>query len=213
MTKNNIMIGLRRRPTYNGLVGYLDGGQETMRYPDRLATQLANSYELTNLVDSEGTSWFEENKQQMRNFTEQQVKEVLIKENLEEGQTFEQEKILQRQQDEDFLFRQQAEQGQMVELRRQEATERENEGIVQLFKKELIRGVVPDELKKDYDDWQQEMRDDAQEMRDVDEAIKKEEGVAALFKKEMKHIIAQEAAAFVLKKAAENLPGLISRVV
>jgi hypothetical protein len=70
--------GLRKRPTYNSLVGYLDGGQEYIQYPDRLATQLQNSYELNDLLDNEGRGWFQENKEQMRNFTEQQVNDILI---------------------------------------------------------------------------------------------------------------------------------------
>ncbi len=81
MTNNNMLKGLRKRDTYNSLVGSLDGGQERMMYPDRLATQLKNSHQMSNLVDSEGKSWFQENKAQMRNFTEQQVHEVVVKEN------------------------------------------------------------------------------------------------------------------------------------
>ncbi len=106
MTNSNLLKRLRKRDTYNSLVGYLDGGQERMRYHNRLASQLANSYQLSNIVDSERKSWFQENNEQMRNFTEQQVQEVLIKENLQPGQTLEEEKILQRQRDEE-LFRQQ----------------------------------------------------------------------------------------------------------
>ncbi len=40
MTNNNMLKGLRKRDSYNSLVGYLDGGQERMMYPDRLATLL-----------------------------------------------------------------------------------------------------------------------------------------------------------------------------
>jgi hypothetical protein len=36
----------------------------------------------------------EENKKQMSNFTEQQVNEVVLKHNLEAGQTFQQEKVI-----------------------------------------------------------------------------------------------------------------------
>ena len=31
--------GLRKKATYDRLVGYLDGKQERIKYPDRLATQ------------------------------------------------------------------------------------------------------------------------------------------------------------------------------
>jgi len=32
--------GLRKRDTYDSLTGYLDGGQERIKYPNRLATHL-----------------------------------------------------------------------------------------------------------------------------------------------------------------------------
>ena len=48
---------------------------------------------MSDLLDNEGKGWFQENKKQMRNFTEQQVKEILIKENLQPPQTFQQERI------------------------------------------------------------------------------------------------------------------------
>ncbi len=91
-----ISNGLRKRATYDSLVGYLDGRQERIKWPDRLATQLQNSYQISNLVDSEGKGWFQENKEQMRNFTEQQIKDILIKATLEPGQTYQQEKILRQ---------------------------------------------------------------------------------------------------------------------
>ncbi len=96
MKDKTLLKGLRTRATYDKLAGYLDGGQETLKYPDRLATQLQNSYQISNLVDSEGKGWFQENKEQMRNFTEQPVKDILIKANLESGQTYQQEKILRQ---------------------------------------------------------------------------------------------------------------------
>ena len=91
--------GLRKRDTYASLTGYLDGGQERIKYPNRLATQLKNSHEMSDILDSEGKGWFEENKEQMRRFTEQQVQDIVMKENLEEGETFQQQKILQQEED------------------------------------------------------------------------------------------------------------------
>ena len=107
---------------------------------------MANSYQFSNIVDSEGKSWFQENKEQMRNFTEQQVQEIVLKENLEPGQTLEEETILQRQRDEEFFRQQPAKQ-------------------------------------KDWEDWQEEKRADAQEQRDIEEAKKKDDGVVELLKK------------------------------
>ena len=91
--KDKALRGLRKKATYNSLVGYLDGGQETIKYPNRLAMQLKNSHQMSNLLDDEGKGWFQENKAQMRNFTTQQVRETVIKENLQQGQTFQQEKM------------------------------------------------------------------------------------------------------------------------
>jgi hypothetical protein len=65
-----------------------------MVYPNRLATQLNNSHQMSNFVDDEGKGWFQENKDQMRNFTQQQVKEVLIKENLRPVKHFNEKRLL-----------------------------------------------------------------------------------------------------------------------
>jgi hypothetical protein len=91
--KDKQLTGLRKKATYNSLVGYLDGGQETIKYPDRLAMQIQNSHQMSNLLNDEGETWLGQNKEQSRNFTQQQVKEILIKENLQPGQTFQRAKI------------------------------------------------------------------------------------------------------------------------
>ncbi len=145
MTNNNMLKGLRKRDSYNSLVGYLDGGQERMMYPDRLATQLKNSHQMSNLVDSEGKSWFPENKAQMRNFTEQQVREVVVKENLEARQTYQQEQIyIQRHPDEYFQQGPMEDQGKQRKPKQQSMTQPPlnsergletpaTEGVVELF--------------------------------------------------------------------------------
>ena len=46
--KDKQLTGLRKKATYNSLVNYLDGGQETIKYPDRLATQIQNSHQMSN---------------------------------------------------------------------------------------------------------------------------------------------------------------------
>ncbi len=66
-----------------------------MQYPDRLATQLKNSHQMSNLVDSEWKSWFEENKTQMRNFTEQKVKGLVTKQTLQPRQTLAERQIIE----------------------------------------------------------------------------------------------------------------------
>jgi hypothetical protein len=54
MRNHNLLNGLRKRDTYDSLTGDLDGGQERIKYPDRLATPLRNSHELSDLLDNEG---------------------------------------------------------------------------------------------------------------------------------------------------------------
>ncbi len=97
MKDKTLLKGLRTRATYDKLAGYLDGRQETIKYPDRLATQLQNSYQISNLVDSDGEGWFKQNLKQMRNFTEQQVQDIVNKANLQPQQTMstQQERIKQ----------------------------------------------------------------------------------------------------------------------
>jgi hypothetical protein len=58
--RNQIMLdGLKKKDTYDSLVEYLDGGQERVKYPDRLASQLRNSHEMSNLLDGEGLGWLQ----------------------------------------------------------------------------------------------------------------------------------------------------------
>ena len=90
MKDKSLVKGLRKRPTYDKLVGYLDGGQDQIKWPDRLATQLHNSYQISNLVDSDGEGWFKQDQKQMRNFTQQQVNEISLKANLRPQQTYQQ---------------------------------------------------------------------------------------------------------------------------
>ena len=47
------MVGLRKRPTFEGIVDYIANGQETIKYPDRLAKFMRNHPYLTQL-DGEG---------------------------------------------------------------------------------------------------------------------------------------------------------------
>jgi len=181
MKNNNSLHGLRKRDTYNSLVGYLDGGQEKIKYPDRLATQIANAHQLNNLLNDEGKGWFEDNIEQQRRFAEQQVQDVVVKENLEEGQTFQEQKILRRE----------------AAFKRQQ------------------------EIKKHDEDIEWERREDAKEHREIEiakmkaatEAQKKkeeEEGIVYQFKQNVKSKLAQEAAAYLIKKGIEKLPSLIA---
>ncbi len=46
--------GLRKRETYDEVVDYIQNRQEKIKYPNRLAKQIRNSPQLSNLLDGEG---------------------------------------------------------------------------------------------------------------------------------------------------------------
>ena len=68
--------GLRQRPTFEGIVDYIANGQETIKYPDRLAKFMRNHPYLTQL-DGEGMMEMQE---QQENAWKEQVKEQRVKE-------------------------------------------------------------------------------------------------------------------------------------
>jgi len=68
--------GLRQRPTFEGIVEYIAYGQETIKYPDRLAKFMRNHPYLTQL-DGEGMMEMQE---QQENAWKEQVKEQRVKE-------------------------------------------------------------------------------------------------------------------------------------
>jgi hypothetical protein len=46
--------GLKKRETYNEIVDYLENKQEKIKYPNRLAKQIRNTPQLSNLLDGDG---------------------------------------------------------------------------------------------------------------------------------------------------------------
>ena len=68
------MIGLRRKPTYNELIDYIEIEKPKIRFPDRTATLLRNSHYLSqfdgNLFDVE---------EQQKNITKAQLRETQIR--------------------------------------------------------------------------------------------------------------------------------------
>ena len=78
------------------MVGYLDQGQETIKYPDRLATQLRNSHEISNRLDGDGLGWMEGPRLQMSQYVQTQVDEILTKNNLQPGHTVKYAKATQQ---------------------------------------------------------------------------------------------------------------------
>ena len=63
-------VGLRERPSYDQLIGYLQGGQEKIKYPDRFAKRVRETPQLSNLLDGEGFSVNDINEQQMNHAKE-----------------------------------------------------------------------------------------------------------------------------------------------
>ena len=63
-------VGLRERPSYDQLIGYLQGGQEKIRFPDRFAKRVRETPQLSNLLDGEGFSINDINEQQMNHAKE-----------------------------------------------------------------------------------------------------------------------------------------------
>ena len=76
--------GLRKKTTYDGLIDYIQNKQPTIKYPNRLATQIMNSKELTKLDDL-GMGGIEE---QQENIAKEKQRVVLIQQQAErEGTT------------------------------------------------------------------------------------------------------------------------------
>ena len=63
-------VGLRERPSYDQLIGYLQGGQEKIKYPDRFAKRVRETPQLSNLLDGEGFSVNDINEQQINHAKE-----------------------------------------------------------------------------------------------------------------------------------------------
>ena len=72
--------GLKKRETYDEIIDYLMNKQEKIKMPNRLAKQLRNSPQLSNLLDGEGEGALEMEEQQRRAATEVE-RQRLIREN------------------------------------------------------------------------------------------------------------------------------------
>ena len=51
--------GLKKRPEYDDIVDYLNNKLPRIKYPDRFATFLRNTNQLSNLLDGDGYSMFD----------------------------------------------------------------------------------------------------------------------------------------------------------
>ena len=72
--------GLKKRPEYDDIVDYLNNKLPKIEYPNRLASFLRRTNQLSNLLDSDGYSLFDLEMQQQKNMvTEQQKMAALLK--------------------------------------------------------------------------------------------------------------------------------------
>ena len=69
--------GLRKKESYDEIVDYLENKQEKPKYPNRLATQIRNSPQLSNLLDGAGEGDVEIAKQQMNKIKHEQVQHAI----------------------------------------------------------------------------------------------------------------------------------------
>ena len=58
--------GLKKRPEYEDIVDYLNNKLPKIKYPDRQATFLRNSNQLSNMLDGDGYSLFDLELQQQK---------------------------------------------------------------------------------------------------------------------------------------------------
>ena len=69
--------GLRKRESYDEIVDYLENKQERIKYPNRLAKQLRNSPQLSNLLDNGGEGLVEMEEQQQRKMQHEQAEQAV----------------------------------------------------------------------------------------------------------------------------------------
>ena len=62
--------GLKKRDTYDEIIDYLQNKQEKIKYPDRLAKQVRNTPQLSNLLDGEGDN--------IENIKDQQTDKIIL---------------------------------------------------------------------------------------------------------------------------------------
>ena len=70
--------GLKKRDTYDEIIDYLQNKQEKIKYPNRLAKQVRNTPQLSNLLDGNNEGYEDMEEQQKRN-TKEIEKETIIR--------------------------------------------------------------------------------------------------------------------------------------
>ena len=77
-TNDSMTVGLRKRPTFEGIVDYIANGQETIKYPDRLAKFMRNHPYLTQL-DGEGIMEMQDQQEEAWKAEEKEHRMKLLK--------------------------------------------------------------------------------------------------------------------------------------
>ena len=62
--------GLKKRDTYDEIIDYLQNKQEKIKYPNRLAKQVRNTPQLSNLLDGDG--------EDIENINDQQTDKIIL---------------------------------------------------------------------------------------------------------------------------------------
>jgi len=79
--------GLKKRETYDQVVDNLRNRQERVRFPNRLAKQIRNSPQLSNLLDGDGMGLVEMEKHQLNRMKEEQKEHAVRQAASQEGGT------------------------------------------------------------------------------------------------------------------------------
>ena len=69
--------GLRKRESYDEIIDYLENKQERIKYPNRLAKQIRNSPQLSNLLDNGGEGIVQMEEQQLNAMKEEQKEHAI----------------------------------------------------------------------------------------------------------------------------------------
>ena len=74
--------GMHIRATYEDIQDYLDNKQQRVKYPDRRATRIRNSHEMSNLLDGEGMGFLDLEKMQMKTMLAQEEQNIIRRESI-----------------------------------------------------------------------------------------------------------------------------------
>lgn len=74
--------GMHIRATYEDIQDYLNNKQQRLKYPDRTATRIRNSHEMSNLLDGEGMGFIDLEKKQLKMMLAQEEQNIIRRESM-----------------------------------------------------------------------------------------------------------------------------------